>query len=209
MPAATSSITSSTACRSGRKSITRTATQAGSTVSTARSRPSSGPHLTRTLHTILVARELFDADRSSGVKAVRRDTNLGAHAELTAVGKLSRGVMQHDGAVDAGEKALGSCLIGGDDRLGMRRAIVRDMSYRLIDPLDHAHGNDRIEEFSEPVGLARRLDARVGGLRALIAAHLAAGGNEIRNQRLEVGRRAGAIHQQRLGRAADPGTPHF
>jgi hypothetical protein len=34
------------------------------------------------------------------------DADLGAHAELAAVGELRRGVVQHDGAVDLVEEAL-------------------------------------------------------------------------------------------------------
>ena len=41
------------------------------------------------------------------MEAPRGDADLGAHAELAAIGELRRGIVQHDRAVDAGEELLG------------------------------------------------------------------------------------------------------
>ena len=49
------------------------------------------------------------------------DADLGAHAELAAVGELRRGVVQDDGAVQPGQEALG--------RLAERHS--RDLSFLL------------------------------------------------------------------------------
>ena len=46
--------------------------------------------------------QLFGADRSARVQLVGGDADLGAEAELAAVGELRRGVDHHDGGVDPG-----------------------------------------------------------------------------------------------------------
>ena len=61
-----------------------------------------------------------------------------AHAELAAIGELGRGVVQHDGGIDLGEEALDGRRVLGDDRLGVVRAVGRDMRDRLVDAVDHA-----------------------------------------------------------------------
>ena len=65
------------------------------------------PRLAGAAHDVLEGGELLDADGAAGVQAAGGDADLGAHAELAAVGELGRGVVQHDGAVEAGEEALG------------------------------------------------------------------------------------------------------
>src|SRR6202167_6683774 len=64
------------------------------------------PNLPAAPHHILVAGQLFDADRSACMKFVGADADLGAHAEFAAVGKLRRCIVQHDGAVDPREEPL-------------------------------------------------------------------------------------------------------
>ena len=49
-------------------------------------------------HAIFEAGELLDADRAARVQAAGGDADLGAEAELAAVGELGRGVVQHDRA---------------------------------------------------------------------------------------------------------------
>ena len=61
----------------------------------------------RATHDVFVTGQLLDPDRAAGVELVRRDADLGAHAELGAVGELRRGVVEHDRAVDAGQESLG------------------------------------------------------------------------------------------------------
>src|SRR5438309_1241344 len=60
----------------------------------------SRPGLTRTPHAVFEARELLDADRAARMHAPGRDADLGTEAELAAVGKLGRGVVQHDCGID-------------------------------------------------------------------------------------------------------------
>ena len=73
-------------------------------------------------------------------------------------------------------------LVLGDDRVGVMRAVALDMGDRRIDAVDHAGGDDGVEIFGAPIGLARRLDAAVGGLHRGIAAHLAAGVDQHRRR---------------------------
>src|SRR3984885_15998707 len=120
MPAAISSTRSSTACRSGRRSTTRTATPVGSIASAVPPRhrrrriatgigPASrlsGPHLAGAVHDILVAGELLHPHRPARVETIGGNPYFRAHAEFTAIGKLGRGIVQHDGTVDPLQKAL-------------------------------------------------------------------------------------------------------
>ena len=89
------------------------------------------------------------------------------------------------------------------------RAEALDMLHRAIHAIDHLGGDDRVEIFGRPVLLACRFHARVGRARRLIAAHLTAGIEQHGDERLEVGRHDRAVHEQRLGRAADAGAPHL
>ena len=65
-----------------------------------------------------------------------RDADLGPHAEFAAIGKLGRGVDQHDGAIDLAQKALRHRVIFGDDRIGVVRAEALDVGDRLLDTVD-------------------------------------------------------------------------
>lgn len=55
--------------------------------------PLAGPYLPRAPDNVFIACQLLHAHRTAGVKTVGRNTNLRSHAELTAVGKLRRGVV--------------------------------------------------------------------------------------------------------------------
>ena len=57
-------------------------------------------------HAILEAGELLDADRAARVQLAGGDADLGAEAELAAVGELGRGVVQHDRGIDLAEEFL-------------------------------------------------------------------------------------------------------
>ena len=63
---------------------------------TARRSQSSRPGLARAVHAVFEARQLLDADRAARVHPAGGDADLGAHAELAAVGELGGGVVQHD-----------------------------------------------------------------------------------------------------------------
>src|SRR5712671_3513640 len=56
----------------------------------------SRPGLPGAAHAILEAGELLDADRAARVEAAGRNADLGAEAELAAVGELRGGIVQHD-----------------------------------------------------------------------------------------------------------------
>ena len=65
------------------------------------------------------------------MQAVGGDADLAAEAELTAVGELGGGVDQDDGAVDLGGETLGRLGVGGDDSLGVARAVAGDVVSHL------------------------------------------------------------------------------
>ena len=48
-----------------------------------------------------------------------RNADFAAETELAAIGKLCRGVNQHDGRIDAVQEALGRRLALGDDGVGV------------------------------------------------------------------------------------------
>ena len=66
-----------------------------------------GPQLTGPADLVFERRQLLEADRAARVQLAGGDADLGAEAELAAIGELGRGVVQDDGAVDLGEEALG------------------------------------------------------------------------------------------------------
>src|SRR6202012_1517483 len=141
MLAGTSSMRSSIEYRSGRRNSTRTATRAGSIASAVRPRvtphtsTSRSPRASRLLRPrlagpvdhVFVAGELLDTHRPAGMKAIGRYTDLRTHAEIATVRELGRGIVQHDGAVHALQKALSGGAIVVDDGIGMGRAIACDV----------------------------------------------------------------------------------
>src|SRR5262249_39573163 len=56
--------------------------------------------LPRAAHAILEAGQLLDAHRPARMEAAGGDADLGAEAELAAIGELGRGVVQHDRGID-------------------------------------------------------------------------------------------------------------
>ena len=70
--------------------------------------------------------------------------DLGAHTELTPIGKLGRGVVHHDRAVDLGEKLRCGTVIFAQNAFGMLRAILADMGDGRVDIIDHARRDDMI-----------------------------------------------------------------
>src|SRR5262245_1804255 len=56
----------------------------------------SRPHLSVAADAIIERAQLFRADRTARMHAAGGDADLGAEAELTAIGELRRRVMQHD-----------------------------------------------------------------------------------------------------------------
>src|SRR5215472_16773811 len=160
-------------------------------------------------YAVFEAGQLFDSDRSTGVEPSGGNADLGAEAELAALGELRRRIVQHDRRVDLAQEFLRSLAIFGHDRVGMMRAIALDMRDRGIDAIDHPGGENGVEIFGAPVLLGRRLDAPIHRLHRGVATDLAAGIEQHGNQRPEQFAGAGAIDQQRLGGAADAGAAHF
>ena len=137
------------------------------------------------------------------------NADLGAEAELAAIGELRRRITQHDGRVDFAQKFLRRFAVFGHDRIGMMRAIAFDMRDRGVDAIDHPRGDNGIQIFGAPILLGRGFDAPVHRLHRRVAADLAAGVEQHGDQRLEQPVAASAIDQQRLGGAAYAGAAHF
>ena len=69
--------------------------------------------------------ELAEAAGAAGVELVGADADLGAEAELAAVVEAGAGVDHHGRAVDLGHELARRGQVGGDDRLGVARAVAR------------------------------------------------------------------------------------
>src|SRR4051812_43471521 len=74
----------------------------------------SRPDLPRAADAVLEAGELLDANRPARVQPAGGDADLGAEAELAAVGELCRSIVQHDRGVDLAQEFVGGGLIVGD-----------------------------------------------------------------------------------------------
>ena len=96
------------------------------------------PDLAVAAHDVLEARQLLDADRAARVQLAGGDTDLGAEAELAAVGELRRGVVQHDGGIDLAQEALGGAVVGRHDGVGVLRAVARDVLDGAGDAVDRS-----------------------------------------------------------------------
>ena len=99
----------------------------------------------------------------------RTDANLGAESELSAIIEARRGIDHHGRRVDPVDKLSGSSIIRRNDRFGVFRAVLFDMSDRLVDVFDHSNGKNQIEVLSRPVLLVSLFDAgnqRTGFLTA-------------------------------------------
>ena len=117
--------------------------------------------------------------------------------------------MQHDCGIDLIEEPARGGFVFGYDRIGVMRTVIVNMRDRLIEPIDHLGGDDRVLVFGVPVLVSRRLYPGVGLLHGVVAAHLAPGVDQHLHQRLQSARSAGAIDQQGFGRAADAGPAHL
>src|SRR5262245_42360607 len=138
-----------------------------------------GSDLTGAADDVLVARELGGADGPARVNLARRDADLGAHAELAAVGELRRCVVHDDRAVELVQEAFGRRRVLRDDRVRMRRAVAADVRERLVEPVDDANRDDGVEELLAPIRVDGRAHALVARLRADVAAHLATRVDEV------------------------------
>src|SRR5438034_245277 len=140
-----------------------------------KTRMRSRPRLPGAVDAILEAGQLLGTNRPAGVEFAGGDADLGAEAELAAIGELRRRVMQHDRGVDLVEESLRSASVFGHDRIGVVRAVIVDMRDRLIEPVDDFCRDDRVLVFGAPVFIGGGFHARVDVLHGGVAAHLATG----------------------------------
>src|SRR4029077_17870551 len=101
----------------------------------------SRPDLPRTAHAVFKGGQLLGADRPARVEAAGGDADLGAEAELAAVGELGRGVVQDDGGIDLVQEFLRRGAVLGHDRVGVVRAEALDMSDRIVHAVDDLGGD--------------------------------------------------------------------
>ena len=99
-------------------------------------------------------------DRPARVQLVGRDADLGAEPVLEAVGEARRGVDHHRARVDLAQEAHRARVVLGDDRVGVLRAVLRDVRDRLVERVDDAHREDRRQVLGVPVVLGRAPSSR-------------------------------------------------
>src|SRR5204862_2462795 len=99
----------------------------------------SGAHLAVAADEVFVGGQFGGADRPSRRQPLGRDADLGPHAELAAIGKLGRGVDQHDRALDLAQEPLGRGVVLGHDRIGVVRAVMVDVIDCAAHTIDDSH----------------------------------------------------------------------
>ena len=70
---------------------------------------------------------MLDAHGPARVQLAGGDADLGAEAELAAVGELGRGVVEHDGGVDLVEEFLCVGFVFSNDRIRVVRTVALDV----------------------------------------------------------------------------------
>ena len=106
----------------------------------------------------LIRAQLAQADRPAGVELLRRVADLGAHAELAAVGEARRGVDVDAGRVDAALERARGAEVAVTIASEWPRAVAVDVLDRLLERVDDADGQHQREELGVPV-LVGRVDA--------------------------------------------------
>ena len=170
-----------------------------------------GTHVAVALDHVLVGAQLAQADRAAGVELLGRVADLGAHAELAAVGEARRRVDVDAGRVDAELERARRCRVARDDRLRVAGAVRVDVLDRLLDGVDDADGEHEREELRRPSPRRsrRRAPPPVAGERRACARRRAARRPRPRSaaQRARQERRRGVgVDEQRLGGVADART---
>src|SRR3954470_12172123 len=115
------------------------------------SRAKLGADLAVAVDQIASRAQLAQADRPARVQLLRRVADLGAHAELAAVGEARRRVDVDAGRVDAELERPGRIAVAGDDRLRVAGAVPVDVGDRLSHRVNHADGEHEREELLGPV----------------------------------------------------------
>ena len=67
------------------------------------------------------------------MKLASRDADFRPEPELSAIGELGRGIVEHDRAVDLAEESLGRAAILGNDRVGVLRAMLANVADRPVE----------------------------------------------------------------------------
>src|SRR5712671_1720765 len=97
------------------------------------------PGLAAAANDIFENRELLDANRPARMELAGADADLGAHAELPAIGELRRSIVHHNRRIERGEESLSCARILGDDGIGVLRAIGGDVANRFLHAAYGAH----------------------------------------------------------------------
>ena len=124
--------------------------------------------------------------------------------ELLTVDEPRRRVHQHRRPVDLGHEAVGGRHVGGDDGLGMPRAVPRDVLDGVAHVVDHADGHHRAEELGGEVALQGRHGVGHDGAHPLVGPDLDARRRQRRGQPGQERSRHTGVHEDRLDRVADP-----
>src|SRR3954469_11561427 len=101
-------------------------------------RKASAPDLAHPVDQVLERAQLAQADRPARVQLLRRVADLGAHAELAAVGEAGRRVDVDARRVDAALEGPRARRVVGDDRLAVAGAVRVDVLDRLLNGVDDA-----------------------------------------------------------------------
>ena len=105
----------------------------------------------RSLNDPLVGRQLAQSHWPARVQFLRRDADLGAEPELSAVGELRAGVHEHRGRIHFVQESRRRLLVRCDDGLGMPGAVLADVIERLIEAADDLDCGDERKKFPAPV----------------------------------------------------------
>ena len=103
-------------------------------------------------------------------------------------------------------KRAAACGVGGDDAIGVVRAVAVDVRDRLVEPGHGLHRQDRVQILGAPVLLGGRRGTRLERAHHLVAADGAAGGDQRCQHRRQQALGGVAVDQQRLGGAAHAGA---
>src|SRR6516162_94254 len=102
----------------------------------------SRSNLPASMNAIFERGQLFETDRTACVHTPRCYADFGAKAEFAAIGKLRRGIVQHNRRVDLFQESLRRLGIFGHNTIGVMRSEALDMLDRLIKAVHDAHRND-------------------------------------------------------------------
>src|SRR5213592_4118489 len=136
------------------------------------------------------------------VQAVRADPDLGAEAELVAVGEAGGGVYEYRCGVHLGEEAARGAVVLGDDRLGEARRVARDEGEGGVERGHDGDAQDEIQVLGVPVGVGGGLQVAHDGAARGVAAELAPAGAQRGGDPGQEARRDRLVHEQVLDRVA-------